>query len=237
MSDTSREELVLLDEDSDPTVATMNKELVEEVVGVVANMVTSLFEIDLELEKCKKALSLLQPHAPGRLDMRFWSHKTIPGKHPQLIRWMLLRPGLQAPVRGVKQRRASKGHGHHPAKLSWTGLKLRHKAMTQWAKRSKGFQDTHEFVVEVLRAMQVLLDTRSVLLERLSTIRRDEARWGAARRSKVKTIGSYLDSRMPGWERVAGEVKKIRSEEAAQARRLIEEANASRDARKWGRRR
>ena len=40
MSDTSREELVLLDEDSDPTVATMNKELVEEVVGVVANMVT-----------------------------------------------------------------------------------------------------------------------------------------------------------------------------------------------------
>lgn len=235
MTKTVHEELILLDEDSDPTVATMNKELVEEVVDVVANMVATLFEIDLELEKCKKALALLQPQRPGRLDIRFWSHKTIPGKHPQLIRWMLLRPGLQAPVRGVKQRRAAKGQ-NSSAKQSWTGLKLRHKAMTQWAKRSKGFQDTHEFVVEVLKAMQALLDIRAVLLERLSAIRRDDARWGKGRREKVKAIGTYLDGRLPGWGRVAEEVWKIKSEEAEQARRLIEAANASRDARKWGKR-
>lgn len=236
MTKRAHEELVLLDEDSDPSIATMNKVLADEVVDVVVNMVATLFEIDLELEKCKKALNLLQPHSPGKLDMRFWSHKTIPGKHPQLIRWMMLRQGLQAPVRGLKQRRAANGQ-KRAEKHGWSGRKLRHKAITQWAKRSKGFGDTHEFVVEVLRAMQVLLDVRAVLLERLGAIRRDEARWGKSRREKVRTVATYLDGRMPGWERVAKEVQKIRSEEAEEAQRLIEAANASRDARQWGKRR
>lgn len=233
MTKTAHEELVLLDEDSDPTVAVMNKALVEEVTDIVMNTVAGIFEIDLELEKCKKALYLLQPQKPGKLDLRFWTHKTLPGKHPQLFRWVLLRQGLQAPVRGVKQRRGVKS-GKNPRQLNWSGVKLRHKAMTQWARRSKGFQDTHEFVVDVLRSMQGLLDIRSVLVERLSIIRRDEARWGAARRRKVAEIGRFLDQRMAGWERVSTELAKMREEEAVKARRLVAEANAASASRKWG---
>lgn len=233
MTKTAHEELVLLDEDSDPTVALMNKELVEEVTDIVINTVAGIFEIDLELEKCRKALNILQPKRAGRLDMRFWSHKTIPGKHPQLIRWMLLKRGQQPLVRGVKLRRVPLSERSTMA-LRWSGKKLRHKAMTQWARRSKGFQDTHEFVVEVLRAMQGLLDIRSVLVERLSIIRRDEARWGSARRRKVAEIGRFLDQRMAGWERVSLELAKIQEEESLEARRLVAEANAASASRKWG---
>ena len=170
MREIDHEVLELLDEDSDPTVATMNNELLQDVLNMAGEMVASMFQIDLELEKCRKALSLLQPSRAGRLDMRYWSHKTIPGKHPQLIRWKLLKRGQQPLLRGVKRKRVAKSE-HSPMAARWSGEKLPHKGMTKMALKSKGFQDTHEFVVEVLRITQGLLELRAAVVKRLGLIR------------------------------------------------------------------
>ena len=209
----------------------MNTELAQTLCDIVAQLVGDLMQIDLQLVKCKRALALLQPKKHGRLDLKFWKKETIPGKHPAPVRWRRLKAGLQPPRRGVKQDRRVPGVG--PRQRKWTALRVPAKRLSMQAKRSRGFVETHPWVVEVLDMTQKLLEARARLLEQLSSLRRYEARWGQVGRDWVAGIGEDLDAKMPGWEVVAAKMKELDRAEAEEARRLVEKTNEADRLRTW----
>jgi len=141
----------------------MNTELAQTLGDIVAQLVGDLMQIDLQLVKCKRALALLQPKKDGLLDLKFWKKETIPGKHPAPVRWRRLKAGLQPPRRGVKQDRQVPGVD--PRQRKWTALRVPAKRLSMQAKRSRGFVETHPWVVEVLDMTQKLLEARGRLLE------------------------------------------------------------------------
>lgn len=209
----------------------LNEELADAVLQIAAQLTQDVFEVDLQLVKCKKALALLQPMKAGRIDLKFWGRKTVPGKHPTAMRWQRLRAGLQPAQRGVKQRRQVAGID--PEKRMWTAERLKVKRLSMQAKRSKGFAETHPWVVEVLDMAQELMEVRALVLEQLSALRWYESRWGSIRRARVTELGAMLDRKMLGYEAVAQKLQELNAQEAEEARRLVEEANESERLRSW----
>ncbi len=212
-------------------VPEMNLELATDVLEIVGRLAGDIFEIDQQLLKCKRALALLQPMKDGRIDLRFWSKHTIPGRHPAPLRWRKLPAGLHPAKRGEKQRRPVPGIFQE--RRMWTAEKISVKRLSMQARRSRGFGATHQWVVEVLDLTQELMEVRAVLLEQLSALRWYERRWGQTRRARVMEIGILLDRKMKGYEAVAEKMKELDAQEKEEARKLIEEANEAERRRTW----
>jgi hypothetical protein len=222
----------VLDEgDGGPETPELNQDLGKSVLEIVALLTQDIFEIDLQLVKCKQALGLLQPMKSGRVDVRFWRRRTLPGRHPVVIKWRRLKAGLQQARRGVKQRRNVPGVD--PEKRMWTADRLKVKRLSMQANRSRGFAETHPWVVEVLDLVQELADARAGVVEQLSALRRNERRWGQVRRDRVAEIGQVLGRKMGGYEAVAQKLKELNEQEAEEARMLVEEANEAQRRRTW----
>jgi hypothetical protein len=225
------DELVLIEEDQDAKVPTKNEGLRTELVRIVNDLIEDLFRIDVVLAQCRDLLVLMQPARPGRIDLRFWKHKTIAGKHPGMCRWQRLRPGLQPAQHGLKQRRMVRGED--PQAWKWTAEKLPRTGLKRLAKRSGAYQPTHRFAVMLLERIEELLAHRAALTGRVGTLRFYENRWAGRKRDRVEAIGAYVTANTPGLHRVAKVVAEEHKREAEIGRRLVEQANRERAARQY----
>lgn len=209
----------------------LNLELANTVLEIAGKLSQDLFDIDLALVKCKEALAVLQPMKSGRIDVKFWRRRTLPGTHPCVIKWRRLRGGLQPAQKGLKQRRLVPGA--HPEKRMWTADRLKVQRLSMQANRSKGFRETHPWVVEVLDLVQELTETRAAVMSQLAGLRWYEKRWGQTKRERVKAIARTVELKMSGYRAVAAKLKDLDAQEREEARQLVERANEAERLRTW----
>jgi hypothetical protein len=83
-------------------VPELNEEWANDLKAVADENAFQLYLIDSKIEMYKRGLSLLQPHASGRIDVKFWKGH-LPGRHPYVIAWRGLGRGRVLPARGKKR--------------------------------------------------------------------------------------------------------------------------------------
>ena len=113
----------------------------EEVVGMV-------FKIDLLLDQCRKVLDGVQPRLPGRIDIRWWLHKSKPGRSPYVFKWQKMADG------------------------TWRAKHLSNKRLAMRAQRKGPFHSTAELTQATLSIIQDLVARREALLSAVGVMQR-----------------------------------------------------------------
>ncbi len=212
-------------------VPQLNEEWANEMKQTADDLSFQAFLIDSKLETYKEALALLQPHASGRIDIKFW-RGYVPGKHPYAIVWKGLGRGRVLPLpkgmkkdknRSLKQRTSDKYY-YAPFKLGATGLRLR-------AKRSGKFLDSVKQVKELLGKIERLLAMRAKIVETGRKYRIQARQLINYQKADIRKMSEEIDEMMPKWRAFA----EARYDELSERRRdhiVLLEQEAARQERR-----
>ena len=207
-------------------VPQLNEEWANDLKAVADENAFQLYLIDSKIEMYNRGLSLLQPHASGRVGVKFWKGK-LPGRHPYPIAWKGLGRGKALPLaRGQKKdrnksltNRTSDKYFYAPIKLGSSGLRLR-------AKRSGKFLDSVKQVQVILGRIQSLMAMRAKIIENGRSFRIKATLDIAHQKSVLRKMSVEIDELLPRWQAHA----EARYDELSERRRdhivLLEEEEA-----------
>ena len=207
-------------------VPSLNEELAAELKGVSDDLVYHLYMIDLLLEKYKRALSVIQPHATGRIDIKYWKGY-LPGKHPTAVVYRCLGPGRTLPLpKGQKKDRNQSLTKRTSKKLVYAPFRLKRENLVRRAKRSGKFLESLDQTKFVLAKIDTLLNMRGTVVETMRRFRISLSVAMEKQNKAMQAMDDEADRLMPGWTAFA----ETRYDELSDRRRdhiiLLEEEDA-----------
>lgn len=184
-------------------VPSLNEELAAELKGVCDDLVYHLYMIDLLLEKYKKALTVIQPHATGRIDIKYW-RGYLPGKHPTAVVYRCLGPGRTLPLpKGQKKDRNQSLSKRTSKKLVYAPFRLKRENLVKRAKRSGKFLESLEQTQFVLGKIDSLLTMRGTVVENMRRFRMSLTKAMQHQNKVMQVMEDEADGLMPGWKAFA----------------------------------
>lgn len=127
-----------------------------------------IHEMDLLILECKTLLNQTQPIQSGKIDVRWWKHRSKQGQAPYPLRWKRIRTN------------------------HWTGELLPVKSLTKRALRKGRFYDTADYVTTILAKLQDLMEQREELLGAWGIVKRSLSKRVNNRRRALETEANDL---------------------------------------------
>ncbi len=194
----------------------LNEELATALKGAADDLAFHLYMIDRALARYKEALALVQPHATGRIDIKYWQGK-LPGKHPYAIAWKCLGPGRSLPLpKGHKKSKAGSLEQRTSPKLVYGAFKLKTGGLAKRAKRSGKFLESLEKTRFILGKVDTLLTMRANVVENMRRFRISLSKAMDHQNAVMQEMADELDKLMPEWRAYAesryDELSELRSD-------------------------
>jgi hypothetical protein len=145
----------------------LDEELVQDMHGLTAH----LYFLDTRIHMCREALALLQPLASGRIDIRYWKRKTLPGRHPCVFQWKVMPAGWHWNKAEQAKLRGNGGLARRGRQRVATALRLPVGGLRRRSKKKGLFAETADKVSEVLSLLDELMKARRALIENIRRIR------------------------------------------------------------------
>jgi len=119
----------------------------EEMARLGSSLARMVYEVDLMIAVLRELLSAVQPYQAGKIDVRWWRHKSKPGRAPSPFRW----------------KKSARG---------WTAERLPESRLSVRGLRKGRFFRTAELLREVLGEVQFLIERREELLSAMGIAKR-----------------------------------------------------------------
>lgn len=184
----------------DSDIPSLNEELAAQLKGVADDLVFHLYMIDSLLAKYKKALAVIQPHATGRIDIKYWK-AYLPGKHPTAVVYRCLGRSRALPLAKGQKRNMNRSLSERTSnKLVYAPFRLKKGNLIKRAKRSGKLLESLEEVKFVLAKVDKLMTMRSTVVENMRRFRMSLTKAMDHQNEVMQEMSDEFARLMPGWQ-------------------------------------